>query len=136
MIVIIAYGLIVEYGVGNEVSTKGDVYSFGIILLEIFTGKKPTDDMFNGGITLHQYVQEAVPERVNEILDNDLLHDLDEEEMDRKSVLEGLTNILEIAITCSSELPQERLDMRDVSRNLFSIRSRVCRTNMPRRRRI
>ncbi|CAO2822708.1 unnamed protein product [Amaranthus hypochondriacus] len=99
-------------------------------------GKKPTDDMFNGGITLHQYVQEAVPERVNEILDNDLLHDLDEEEMDRKSVLEGLTNILEIAITCSSELPQERLDMRDVSRNLFSIRSRVCRTNMPRRRRI
>ncbi|WVZ90761.1 hypothetical protein U9M48_037032 [Paspalum notatum var. saurae] len=33
-----------EYGGGSSVSTQGDVYSFCILLLEMFTRRKPTDE--------------------------------------------------------------------------------------------
>ncbi|KAJ3679100.1 hypothetical protein LUZ60_017111 [Juncus effusus] len=62
-----------EYGAGGAVSTWGDVYSFGIVLLEVFTGKSPTDEMFNNGLTLNTYVQMAFPERVMYIIDPTLI---------------------------------------------------------------
>lgn len=48
-----------EYGMGGEASTFGDVHSFGIILLEMVTGKRPTDDMFKDGLDLHGFCKMA-----------------------------------------------------------------------------
>ncbi|KAF6134198.1 hypothetical protein GIB67_013595 [Kingdonia uniflora] len=44
-----------EYGLGG-VSTKGDVYSFGILVLEVFTRKKPTDEMFTWDFNVQNWV--------------------------------------------------------------------------------
>jgi serine/threonine protein kinase len=57
-----------EYGEGATISTLGDVYSFGILLLEIFTGKSPTDNMFQGQFDLHKFSEEALPDRIWERL--------------------------------------------------------------------
>jgi len=37
---------------GGAVSSAADVYSFGIVLFEIFLRRRPTDDMFNGGMNI------------------------------------------------------------------------------------
>lgn len=58
---------------GGEASTEGDVYSYGIMLLEMFTGKRPTDDMFEGGLSLHEFAKRAMPTQVIEIVDQLLL---------------------------------------------------------------
>ncbi|KAL4272290.1 hypothetical protein GQ457_13G004060 [Hibiscus cannabinus] len=46
-----------EYGTEGIVSTKGDVYSFGILVMETITRKRPTDEMFEGERSLKSWVK-------------------------------------------------------------------------------
>ncbi|KAF5472301.1 hypothetical protein F2P56_009032 [Juglans regia] len=62
-----------EYGLGGVVSTRGDVYSYGILLIETFTRKKPIDDMFAGEMSLKRWVNEALPISTIDIVDANLL---------------------------------------------------------------
>lgn len=61
-----------EHGMGGEVSTQGDVYSYGILLMETFTWKSSTDDMLNEGLSLHHFAKKALPSQVMEIADQQL----------------------------------------------------------------
>ncbi|CAN0861374.1 Putative receptor-like protein kinase At3g47110 [Linum grandiflorum] len=66
-----------EYGMGNEVSIQGDVYSFGILLLELFTGKRPTDETFIDGLSLHNAVKSTLSEQHTfEVVDSILINQL------------------------------------------------------------
>ncbi|XP_048140728.1 probable LRR receptor-like serine/threonine-protein kinase At3g47570 [Rhodamnia argentea] len=64
-----------EYTMGCKVSREGDVYDYGIFLLEMFTGLSPTDDTFKDNLTLHSFVAEALLERVLEITNRILLQE-------------------------------------------------------------
>ncbi|XAR57959.1 Non-specific serine/threonine protein kinase, partial [Bertholletia excelsa] len=45
-------GYIAQHGSEGRVSVKGDIYSYGVLVLEILTRKKPTDVMFTGDLSL------------------------------------------------------------------------------------
>jgi hypothetical protein len=57
---------------GSEASTHGDVYSYRIFVLEMFTGKRPTNTMFKDGFNLHNFVTMALPEKLVQIVDPNL----------------------------------------------------------------
>jgi serine/threonine protein kinase len=58
---------------GGVVSTQGDVYSYGIFVLEMFSRKRPTDKMFKDGFNLHNFVNMGLPEKLVQIVDPNLL---------------------------------------------------------------
>ncbi|MQM16412.1 hypothetical protein Taro_049369, partial [Colocasia esculenta] len=64
-----------EYGFGVKPHHPGDVYSYGILLLEMFTGKRPTDELFKEGLNLRRYVQMSFPSQIMIIVDPRLLQD-------------------------------------------------------------
>ncbi|KAJ8629197.1 hypothetical protein MRB53_022520 [Persea americana] len=118
-----------EYGIGNEVSTFGDIYSYGILLLEMFIGKKPTDEIFNGSLSLHQFAKLALPERVMEIVDQNLLstevEGLNESQThtNTKSKLEKcLISTITIGVACSAISIKGRMDIEDAMVEMQHIR--------------
>ncbi|KVH99810.1 putative receptor-like protein kinase At3g47110 [Cynara cardunculus var. scolymus] len=108
-----------EYGMGNEVSTYGDIHSFGILILELFTGIRPTDEMFSNGLSLHGFVKMAIPDQVMEITDPALFKTRQDENMAtdaRNCDMCGpnedcLTSVYRIGTACSMESPRDRIDM-------------------------
>ncbi|XP_048231437.1 probable LRR receptor-like serine/threonine-protein kinase At3g47570 isoform X1 [Ricinus communis] len=121
-----------EYGVGSNVSTYGDVYSYGILLLELFTGKRPTDDMFKEDLNLHNFAEIAFRDQLAEVADPILLQETAVRETRLNSrkcqrLEECLFSMLRIGVACSTEMPQERMKINDVVTGLHAIRDKLVR---------
>lgn len=121
-----------EYGMGSVVSVEGDVYSYGILLLEMFTGIRPTAEIFKENLNLHIFVEEALPERVLEITDPILVREMENYAGEsRKSTLQDcLLMAYRIGIACSVGVPGERMSITNVAPQLCSIRDKLYATGL------
>ncbi|GKA72077.1 kinase-like domain-containing protein [Tanacetum coccineum] len=109
-----------EYGIGSEMTSSGDIYSFGILLLEVMTGKKPTDGMFNEGLSLHKFAYMALPDHVIDVIDNDAIV-LQSTEENAKKVEECLIATIKIGVSCSLDSPPQRMKIEIVVTELQRI---------------
>ncbi|GLJ20838.1 hypothetical protein SUGI_0379990 [Cryptomeria japonica] len=110
-----------EYGIGGPLTTKGDVYSYGILILELLTKRRSTDDMFIEGMNLKKWTELHFPNKISDVVDNCPLIDAHESEI--SMVMECLTQFIQIGLFCSRESPSERPDMIEIVNRLNTIRS-------------
>ncbi|KAM3306793.1 hypothetical protein P3S67_013664 [Capsicum chacoense] len=106
-----------EYGQDGLVSTKCDVYSYGIMLLETFTRRKPSE--FEGDLSLKHWVSYSLPDSVMDVADSNLVSPMDNH-LNKK--LDCVTSIMKVALDCCAESPARRTNMKDVVGMLQKIR--------------
>ncbi|CAD6268728.1 unnamed protein product [Miscanthus lutarioriparius] len=121
-----------EYGLGSKLSAEGDVYSYGIIILQLLTGKCPTDEMFTNGLNLHRFVENAFPQKIGEILDpciiqgfeddGDVYNNLEQGNNATAGVESCILHLVKLGLSCSVETPKERPSTQDVYTEVITIK--------------
>ncbi|TMW90091.1 hypothetical protein EJD97_016212 [Solanum chilense] len=101
----------------QQVTPKSDVYCLGIIILEILTGKFPSQYLSNQkftGTDVAQWVQSATEEnRVSELIDPDIETE--------KDSLEMMEKFLYIGAACTESDHDHRIDMKEAIRRIEEI---------------
>ncbi|KAG0614658.1 hypothetical protein M758_6G193700 [Ceratodon purpureus] len=128
------YGYIApEYGFGTTVTPKVDVYSYGVLVLELLTGKQPVDPSFGDHMHIVEWVrarvqqsgslpQKNVGANVGEaVLDPKLLR------ATSKDQKEHMLRVLRIALRCTRETPTDRPTMREVVEMLRTSRQTILK---------
>ncbi|KAL1559297.1 putative leucine-rich repeat receptor-like protein kinase imk3 [Salvia divinorum] len=104
----------------KRASTKSDVYSLGVIVLELLTGKSPGA---GEGVDLPQWVASIVKEEwTNEVFDLELMRDA--------SVIgDELLNTLKLALHCVDPTPSARPEAHQILQQLEEIRPETGTTS-------
>ncbi|XP_010484824.1 PREDICTED: probable LRR receptor-like serine/threonine-protein kinase At3g47570 [Camelina sativa] len=111
-----------EYGLGEKPSRAGDVYSFGVMLLELFSGKSPMDESFQGDQSLVKWISHGFQNNaIVEVIDprfKGLMDDICGAQLPTK--IDCLNKIVEVGLACTAYAAGERMNMRDVLRILIN----------------
>lgn len=100
-----------------KATEKSDVYSMGIVLMELVSGKMPTDDTFGVDMDMVRWVetQTEMPDSAREeLIDPALKPLLPCEEY-------AAFQVLELALQCTKTTPQERPSSRQACDDLLHV---------------
>lgn len=99
-----------------KITEKSDVYSYGVVLLEIITGKKPVDPSFPDGQHVIQWVRDHLKSKKDpvDILDPKLQGNPDTQ-------IQEMLQALGISLLCTSNRADDRPTMKDVAALLREI---------------
>ena len=112
------------------VSTQGDIYSYGILVLETVTGRKPTESNFTRGLSLRVFVELGLNGGELDVVDTQLSLGL-ENELPNANKFSGKTKmdclIPLLRVSCSHKMPSNRMSTGNIIKELRCIRESLMR---------
>ncbi|XP_071717685.1 receptor-like protein kinase 7 [Rutidosis leptorrhynchoides] len=102
-----------EYGYTFKVTEKSDIFSFGVVLMELVTGKKPVEPEFGESEDIVSWVHD-------EMRNEDNLIGLVDPSISNESKNDAI-EVLTIAIRCTMRFPAQRPSMRMVVQMLEQV---------------
>lgn len=96
-----------------KITEKSDVYSYGVVVLEVLTGKQPIDPTIPDGLHIVDWVRQK--RGGIEVLDPSLL-------TRPESEIDEMMQALGVALLCVNSCPDERPNMKDVAAMLKEIK--------------
>ncbi|CAM8966828.1 unnamed protein product [Rhodiola kirilowii] len=105
-----------EYAYTMQVTAPGNVYSYGVVLLEILTSRMPVDEAFGEGVDLVKWVHSAPirGETPEQILDAEL-------STVSFTLRKEMLGALKVALLCTDKTPAKRPKMKKVVEMLKEI---------------
>jgi hypothetical protein len=97
-----------------KITAKSDMYSYGVVVLEVLTGKHPIDPTIPDGLHVVDWVRRHKGSLAG-LLDPTLRGRSDTE-------VEEMLQVMGVALLCVSPMPDERPTMKDVAAMLKEIR--------------
>ncbi|KAJ1289284.1 hypothetical protein BS78_02G152600 [Paspalum vaginatum] len=115
-----SYGYIApEYAYTPHVTEKSDIYSFGVVILELVTGKKPMAPEIGDTDLVTWVSAKIVQSGLESVLDQTLADEHKE-----------MCDVLRIALLCVSDHPSKRPPMRSVVTMLLDVKEENKRRQM------
>ncbi|KAJ7965917.1 Receptor-like protein kinase, partial [Quillaja saponaria] len=102
-----------EYAYSTKVNEKVDVYGFGVVLLELVTGREPTSGDEDTSLVDWAWRHYSEGKPIADVID---------EEMKEQCYLEEMTNVVKLGLSCTGTLPSTRPSMKEI----LQILGRCC----------
>lgn len=90
-----------------------------MLVLELVTRKRPTDEMFAEGLNLHKYVKNHYLRQTEDVVDASLVRGLKDQSPEVRKMWEvAIGELIELGILCTQESPAMRPTMLDCADDL------------------
>lgn len=90
------------------------MYSYGVVLLELITGRRPIEDEYGEGKDIVYWVSTHLDDRENVLKLLDI-------KVSSEVIQNDMIKVLKIAVLCTTKLPSLRPSMREVVKMLLDV---------------
>ncbi|EEE50760.1 hypothetical protein OsJ_31110 [Oryza sativa Japonica Group] len=111
-----------EYGMGAEISARGGVYSYGVLVLQMLTGKEPTDAIYDGTTSLPKYVEMTYPDKLSPIVDAAIIANSGG---GQETINMFIVPVAKIGLACCRDNASQRMNFGEIVKELVPL-NKLC----------